>query len=116
MTNHGEFNDDVTFSISTNSAWQWGWSMDNIIGNDAVETFSTGQLKFIRMWIDTPLVIDSSPLFMTGPRFTLTATSSLDSAEVSWTFDLLMSECRNVSYLEQNNNLISTQILVLGYR
>ena len=48
MTNHGEFNDDVTFSISTNSAWQWGWSMDNIIGNDAIETFSTGQLKFIR--------------------------------------------------------------------
>ena len=106
MTNHGEFNDDVTFSISTNSAWQWGWSMDNIIDNDAVETFSTGQLKFIRMWIDTPLVIDSSPLFMTGPRFTLTATSSLDSAEVSWNFDLLMSEFRNVSYLEQNNNLI----------
>ena len=106
MTNHGEFDDDVTFSISTNSAWQWGWSMDNIIGNDAVETFSTGQLKFISMWIDTPLVIDSSPLFMTGPRFTLTATSSLDSAEVSWNFDLLMSEFRNVSYLEENNNLI----------
>ena len=106
MTNHGEFSDDVTFSISTNSAWQWGWSMENIVGSNAVETFSSGQLKFIRMWIDIPLVIDSTPLFMTGPSFTLTATSSLDSVEVSWSFDLLMSEFRNVSYVEQNNNLM----------
>ena len=40
-----------------------------------------------------------------GPRFSLTATSSLDRAEVTWSFDLLMSEFRNVTLDNRGDNL-----------
>ena len=105
MTNNGLFTDDVTFSLATNSAWNWGWTMDNVEDGKAKQSFSSGDLKFIRLWIDTPVVIDSNPLFMTGPRFTLTATSSLDFAETTWSFDLLMSEFRNVTLVDYGDDL-----------
>ena len=97
MTNYADFEDDVSFSITTNSGWSWGWDMDVVQNGKAIEAFSIGELKFARLWIDIPQVIDSNPLYLSGPRFSLTATSSLDRAQVTWSFDLLMSEFRNVS-------------------
>ena len=105
MTNHGMFDDDVTFSITTTSPWQWGWIMNDTENGKALESFQSSELKFIRLWIEIPFVIDSLPLYLTGPRFTLTAQSSLDLATVSWSFDLLMSEFRNVTLLSQETNL-----------
>ena len=106
MTNHGMFTDDVSFSISTNSNWQWGWTMDNVQNGMAMESFQSGELKFIRMWIDIPQVIDSNPLYLSGPRFSLTATSGLDLVEVTWSFELLMSEFRNVSLSSHGDDLL----------
>ena len=105
MTNHGMFDDDVTFSITTTSSWQWGWIMNDTENGKALESFQSSELKFIRLWIEIPFVIDSLPLYLTGPRFTLTAQSGLDLATVSWSFELLMSEFRNVTLLSQETNL-----------
>ena len=106
MTNHGMFTDDVSFSISTNSNWQWGWIMDDVQNGMAIESFQSSELKFIRMWIDIPQVIDSNPLYLSGPRFSLTATSGLDLVEVTWSFDLLMTGFRNVSLSSHGNDLL----------
>ena len=105
MTNYADFEDQVSFSIATNSGWTWGWNMDNIQNGKAVESFGIGELKFARIWIDIPYVIDSNPLYLSGPRFSLTATSGLDRVEVTWSFDLLMSEFRNVSLDHRGDNL-----------
>ena len=105
MTNFGEFEDYVSFSITTNSGWEWGWNMDDVQNGKAMELFQIGELKFARLWIDIPQVIDSNPLHLSGPRFSLTATSSLDRAEVTWNFDLLMSEFRNVTLDNRGDDL-----------
>ena len=105
ITNFGEFEDYVSFSIASSSGWEWGWTMDYVEDGNAMELLQVGELKFVRLWIDIPQVIDSNPLALTGPRFSLTATSSLDRAEVTWNFDLLMSEFRNVTLDNRGDDL-----------
>ena len=105
MTNFAQFDDDVSFSITTNSGWTWGWDMDYVENGKAIESIEIGELIFARLWIDIPKVIDSNPLYLSGPRFSLTATSSLDRAEVTWSFDLLMSEFRNVTLDSRGEDL-----------
>lgn len=105
MTNYGLFEDNVSFSIQTNSNWVWGWTMNNTVDQTSYEYFTPNQLCYIYLWIQVPEVINSQPLFESGPRFSLVATSSLDELTTIWNFDLLMSEFRNVSIVEQGTNL-----------
>ena len=105
ITNNALFSDNVTFSISTQSSWNWGWTMNQTNGNNAIETLSSGQLSYVYFWIEIPSVIDGSPLFETGPRFTLIASSGLDYAQCQWSFDLLMSAYRNMSVDLVGDNL-----------
>ena len=105
ITNNALLSDDVTFSISTQSSWNWGWTMNQTNGNNAIETLSPGQLSYVYLWIEIPSVIDGSPLFETGPRFTLIASSGLDYAQCQWSFDLLMSAYRNISVDYIGDNL-----------
>ena len=99
MTNYGLFDDNVSFSIQTNSNWVWGWTMNNTVNQTSYEYFTTNQLGYIYLWIEVPEVVNSQPLFESGPRFSLVATSSLDEITTTWNFDLLMSEFRNISIL-----------------
>ena len=107
ITNNALLSDEVTYSISTQSSWNWGWTMNQTNGNNALETLSPGQLSYVYFWVDIPSVVDGSPLFETGPRFTLIASSGLDYAKSQWSFDLLMSAYRNISidYVEENLTL-----------
>ena len=105
MTNYGLFEDNVSFSIQTNSNWVWGWTMNNTVNQTSYEYFTPNQLCYIYLWIEVPKVINSQPLFESGPRFSLVATSGLDELTTTWNFDLLMSEFRNVSILEQETRL-----------
>ena len=105
ITNNAVISDDVTFSISTQSAWNWGWTMNQTSNNNAIETLLPGQLSYVYLWVDIPSVIDGYPLYGTGPRFTLTASSSLDYAQSQWSFDLLVSSYRNISIDYVENNL-----------
>lgn len=105
MTNYGLFEDNVSFSIQTNSNWVWGWTMNNTVDQTSYEYLTPNQLCYIYLWIQVPEVINSQPLFESGPRFSLVATSSLDELTTTWNFDLLMSEFRNVSIVEQVTSL-----------
>ena len=105
ITNNGIYSDDVTYSLSTPSSWQWGWTMNQTTGDKAFETLDSGQLAYVYLWVKVPPVIDGSPLLNTGPRFTLTATSGLDFVQSQWSFDLLMSEFRNISIDSTSENL-----------
>ncbi len=97
ITNNASFSDDVTFTVSTQSSWNWGWNMPNTNGNEAYTTMSPNTLSYVYLWIDVPAIVDGAPLAGTGPRFTLSATSGLDAGASTWSFDLLMNEKRNAS-------------------
>lgn len=105
MTNYGLFEDNVSFSIQTNSNWVWGWTMNNTVNQTSYEYISTNQLCYIYLWVEVPEVVNSQPLFESGPRFSLVATSSLDELTTTWNFDLLMSEFRNISILNKETTL-----------
>ena len=105
ITNNALLSDDVSYSITTQSSWNWGWIMNQTSGSNAIETLIPGQLSYIYFWVDIPPVIDGAPLCETGPRFTLTATSSLDFAQSQWSFDLLMSAYRDLTIDSVGANL-----------
>jgi len=97
ISNNASFSDDVTFSIGTSSSWSWGWNMPNTNGNEAYITMAPNTLSYVYLWIDVPAVVDGSPLAGTGPRFTLSAVSGLDTGVSTWSFDLLMNSKKNAS-------------------
>ena len=97
LTNNGTLADNVSFSLSTNSGWDWGWQMQNVVGGQAHLVVQPNQLVYAYFWVDVPAIQNGMPLFETGPRFTLTATSSLDRAAVQWSVDLMMNEKKNAT-------------------
>lgn len=97
LSNNGSMTDNVTFSVYSTSEWAWGWQMQNIAGQEAYLVVQPGQLIYAYFWIDVPAVENGLPLADTGPRFTLSATSSLDRATEQWSVDLLMNEKRNAT-------------------
>ena len=106
LSNNGIYQDNVTYSLYTQSNWNWGWNMANQIGDDAYTVLSPDTLVYVYLWVDVPAVENGMPLLQTGPRFTLTATSSLDSATTSWSFDLLMNEKKNVTIDDVDEDMI----------
>lgn len=97
ITNNASLQDVVTFDLSANANWQWGWVMTTVENGSAKITMDSGTLHYVYFWIDVPMVKDAMPLSGTGPRFTLTATSSLDFETTTWDLNLKMSTFRNVS-------------------
>ena len=97
ISNNASLEDNVTFSVYSSSGWNWGWDMQNTVGDHAYEIMQPGQLKYVYFWIDVPAIENGMPLADTGPRFILSATSSLDKAVKQWNVDLLMNAKRNAS-------------------
>ena len=97
ISNNGSLVDNVTFSVYSSSGWNWGWDMQNTVGEHAYEIMQPGQLKYVYFWVDIPAIENGMPLAETGPRFILSAISSLDKAVKQWNVDLLMNSKRNAS-------------------
>ena len=105
ITNNGQYQDNVTYEIQSSSNWQWGWSMNSTIGTSTYELLQPNQLAFVNFWIDVPEVINSTPLFMTGPTFSLVASSSLDYEIYTWSFVLKMKQFRNISVIDVGQDI-----------
>ena len=98
ITNNALFDDNITYDIySPSSEYNWGWTMNETLGNNAFETLVPGQLSYVTVWIDVPEVIDGAPLQGTGPQFTLKAVSGLDRDLIQWSFNLIFDSYRNAS-------------------
>jgi len=98
ITNNALFDDNITYDIySPSSEYNWGWTMNETVGNNAFETLVPGQLSYVTVWIDVPEVIDGAPLQGTGPQFTLKAVSGLDRDLIQWSFNLIFDSYRNAS-------------------
>ncbi len=97
ITSNATLNDEVTFSIQTDSSWNWGWTMDDVNGITSQLQLGPDTMDFVRIWVDVPLVIDGAPLANQGPTFRLIGTSGLDGAKIAWDFTLEVSSFRNAT-------------------
>ena len=105
ITSNASLPDNVTFSIETTSNWNWGWTMDALIGDDSTLSMSPNTMDFVRIWVEAPLVVDGAPLAYEGPTFTLIGSSGLDYAIISWEFSFEITAYRNVSIDSVESNV-----------
>ena len=106
ITNNASLQDVVSFDLGANANWEWGWVMSTVENSSARITMEPGTLHYVYFWIDVPMVVDAMPLSGTGPKFTLTATSSLDMETTTWNLNLKMSTFRNVSIDRSDEDII----------
>lgn len=105
ITNNGQYQDNVTYEIQSSSNWKWGWNMNSTLETSSYELLQPNQLAFVNFWIDVPEVINSTPLFMTGPTFSLIASSGLDYETYTWNFVLKMKQFRNISVINVGQDI-----------
>lgn len=91
ITNAADFTDVVNFTLSNDLGWESGWTNSNSI------SLNPGGIDLVQFWIETPPVVNSSPLAGEGSSFILKGFSSLDSAEIEWRFSVVLKDFYNVS-------------------
>jgi len=99
FTNAANFTDIVDFTLSSDSGWQSGWTDSDSI------SLAPGGIDLIQFWIETPPIVNSSPLAGEGASFVLKGVSSLDEASIEWQFSVVLKEFRNVSIDEVGDDL-----------
>ncbi|MGB2353189.1 MAG: hypothetical protein ACPH9J_05725 [Candidatus Poseidoniaceae archaeon] len=106
ITSNATIDDDVTFSIQTDSMWNWGWTMAEENGLTSNLQLSPDTMDFVRIWVDVPQVIDGAPLANQGPTFRLIGESGLDGASIAWDFTLEVSSFRNATIDSVQSNVV----------
>ncbi|MGB0476434.1 MAG: hypothetical protein ACPGJT_06415, partial [Candidatus Poseidoniaceae archaeon] len=106
ITSNATIDDDVTFSIQTDSMWNWGWTMAEENGLTSNLQLSPDTMDFVRIWVDVPQVIDGAPLANQGPTFRLIGESGLDGASIAWDFTLEISSFRNATIDSVQSNVV----------
>ena len=106
VTSNATLDDELTFSIQTESAWDWGWNMDKVNGSTSQLLLGPDTMDFVRIWIDVPQVINGAPLANQGPTFRLIGTSGLDGTSIAWDFTLEVSSFRNATIDAVQSNVV----------
>ena len=106
VTSNATLDDELTFSIQTESAWNWGWNMDEVNGSTSQLLLGPDTMDFVRIWIDVPQVINGAPLANQGPTFRLVGTSGLDGTSIAWDFTLEVSSFRNATIDAVQSNVV----------
>ena len=106
VTSNATLDDELTFSIQTESAWNWGWNMDEVNGSTSQLLLGPDTMDFVRIWIDVPQVINGAPLANQGPTFRLMGTSGLDGTSIAWDFTLEVSSFRNATIDAVQSNVV----------
>ena len=105
ITSNATLNDEITFSLQTDSNWDWGWTMDEVNGQSSYLDLAPNTMDFVRIWIEVPEIIDGAPLANQGPTFRLIGTSGLDYVKIAWDFTLEVSSFRNATIDAVQNNV-----------
>ncbi|CAI8352015.1 MAG: Uncharacterised protein [Candidatus Poseidoniaceae archaeon] len=106
VTSNATLADNLSFSIQTESSWNWGWNMAEMDGSTSQLLLGPDTMEFVRIWVDVPEVIDGAPLANQGPRFRLIGTSGLDGVSIAWDFTLEVSIFRNATIDAVQSNVV----------
>ena len=97
VTSNATLDDNLSFTIQTESSWNWGWNMADVDGSTSQLLLGPDTMDFVRIWVDVPEVIDGAPLANQGPTFRLIGSSGLDGVSIAWDFTLEVSSFRNAT-------------------
>ncbi len=108
ISNNANYDDNVKFRMNSTQDWKYGFAGD--INQDGFyeHNLSSNESVFITFWIETPSIQNGLPLAGSGPRFTLSAESGLDSKITSWYFDLEMQTFYNVT-IDRNEGYLNVE-------
>ena len=106
VTSNATLDDNLSFTIQTESSWDWGWNMAEVDGSTSQLLLGPDSMDFVRIWVDVPEVIDGAPLANQGPTFRLIGTSGLDGVSIAWDFTLEVSSFRNATIDAVQSNVV----------
>ena len=106
VTSNSTLDDNLSFTIQTESIWNWGWNMAEVDGSTSQLLLGPDTMDFVRIWVDVPEVIDGAPLANQGPTFRLIGTSGLDGVSFAWDFTLEVSSFRNATIDAVQSNVV----------
>lgn len=106
VTSNATLDDNLSFTIQTESSWNWGWNMAEVDGSTSRLLLGPDTMDFVRIWVDVPEVIDGAPLANQGPTFRLIGTSGLDGVSIAWDFTLEVSSFRNATIDAVQSNVV----------
>lgn len=106
VTSNATLDDNLSFTIQTQSSWNWGWNMAEVDGSTSQLLLGPDTMDFVRIWVDVPEVIDGAPLANQGPTFRLIGTSGLDGVSIAWDFTLEVSSFRNATIDAVQSNVV----------
>tara|TARA_Y100001954_G_scaffold50105_1_gene52938 strand:+ start:10285 stop:12714 length:2430 start_codon:yes stop_codon:yes gene_type:complete len=106
VTSNATLDDNLSFTIETESIWNWGWNMAEVDGSTSKLLLGPDTMDFVRIWVDVPEVIDGAPLANQGPTFRLIGTSGLDGMSIAWDFTLEVSSFRNATIDAVQSNVV----------
>ena len=106
VTSNATLDDNLSFTIQTESSWDWGWNMAEVDGSRSQLLLGPDSMDFVRIWVDVPEVIDGAPLANQGPTFRLIGTSGLDGVSIAWDFTLEVSSFRNATIDAVQSNVV----------
>ena len=106
VTSNATLDDNLSFTIQTESSWNWGWNMAEVDGSTSQLLLGPDTMDFVRIWVDVPEVIDGAPLANQGPTFRLIGTSGLDGVSIAWDFTLEVSSFRNATIDAVQSNVV----------
>ena len=108
ISNNANYDDNVKFRMNSTQDWKYGFAGDTNQDGLYEHNLSSNESVFITFWIETPSIQNGLPLAGSGPRFTLSAESGLDSKITSWYFDLEMQTFYNVT-IDRNEGYLNVE-------
>ena len=105
VSNQADYDDTVKLRFNTQTNWEYGFDDDLNNDGELVIDLQSGDYEFINFYIQTPPILDGSPLAGTGPQFSLEAISNLDRRVSSWNFSLRMETYHNMTIDVVEDNL-----------
>ncbi len=106
ISNGANITDTVSFTMESDTGWDCFWNSTTIPCHQPSQLIiAPGELGWPKYDIHVPPVVNGSPLAFVRHEFQLTATSSIDSANVSYNFTLEIDEWFQAAFDSPNSSM-----------
>ena len=106
ISNGANITDTVNFTLTSETGWDCFWNSTTIPCHQPSQLIiAPGELGWPKYDIHVPPVVNGSPLAFIRHAFQLTATSSIDNAQVSYNFTLEIDEWFQAAFDSQDSSM-----------
>lgn len=97
LSNNGSFLDEPLIKLEGDVGWRIQWDLGEEPWNGSLMSIDAGEIGWVNIQVWVPPVINGSPTSGEGLTWTMTATSSLDSAVSSYSFTIIPKTFHNAT-------------------